>query len=59
VLLESHYIIPNWHISVFRVAYWDRFGRPKINPPYALALDTWWSDPERDQALAAKKSALK
>ena len=59
VLLESHYVIPNWHIDVFRVAYWDRFGRPKINPPYALALESWWIDPALDKALAAKKSALK
>ncbi|HEX4113346.1 MAG TPA: extracellular solute-binding protein [Stellaceae bacterium] len=58
VLLQSHYVIPNWHIDVFRVAYWDKFGRPKQNPPYAFAFDTWWVDPARDRALAANKAKL-
>jgi microcin C transport system substrate-binding protein len=58
VLLESYYVIPNWHIDVFRVAYWDKFGRPKINPPYALALDSWWVDPTLDKTLAANKAKL-
>ena len=59
VLLESHYVIPNWHIDAFRVAYWDRFGRPKTSPPYSLALDSWWIDPALDQALAANKAKLR
>ncbi len=59
VLLRNYYVVPNWHINVFRVAYWDKFGRPKINPPYALALDNWWVDQTRDQTVAAKKSTLK
>jgi microcin C transport system substrate-binding protein len=58
VLLHSYYVIPNWHIDVFRVAYWDKFGRPKINPPYALALDTWWIDPALDKTLQANKAKL-
>ena len=28
VLLYGYYVIPNWHIGDFRVAYWDKFGRP-------------------------------
>ncbi|MGH7073902.1 MAG: extracellular solute-binding protein [Stellaceae bacterium] len=59
VLLESHYVIPNWHIDKFRVAYWDKFGRPRINPPYALALDSWWVDPKKATALAAAKAKLR
>jgi microcin C transport system substrate-binding protein len=59
VLLQSHYVIPNWHIAVFRVAYWDKFGRPKQSPPYSLAFDSWWVDPARDQALAANKAKLR
>ena len=58
MLLESFYVIPNWHIDVFRVAYWDKFGQPKIHPPYALALDTWWVEPGVDKALAANKAKL-
>jgi microcin C transport system substrate-binding protein len=56
ILLESHYVIPNWYLSYFRVASWDKFGHPKISPPYALALDTWWLDQERAQTVEAKKA---
>ncbi len=41
------YAIPNWYLDRFRVAYWDRFGRPENNPPYGFALDTWWVDPDK------------
>ncbi|MDO9709041.1 extracellular solute-binding protein [Paracraurococcus lichenis] len=47
VLLWNDYIIPNWHSSVFRVAYWDKLGRPPRNPKYALAIDSWWVVPDR------------
>jgi microcin C transport system substrate-binding protein len=43
VLLWGHYVVPHWHITSYRVAYWTEFGRPKTNPPYDLALDSWWS----------------
>jgi len=56
VLLQSYYVIPNWHLSYFRVAAWDKFSRPKTSPPYALALDTWWIDQQREQTVEAKKA---
>jgi microcin C transport system substrate-binding protein len=56
VLLQSHYVIPNWYLSYFRVAHWDKFSRPKISPPYALALDTWWIEPQREATVEAKKA---
>ena len=42
VLQWEHMIIPHWHSSGFRVAYWDKFGRPETQPPYNLAFQTWW-----------------
>ncbi|WP_432698701.1 extracellular solute-binding protein [Marinobacterium sp. YM272] len=45
VLQWNHYVIPQYHIAAFRVAYWDKFGMPEINPPYALAVDSWWAKP--------------
>ena len=45
VLLWGHYVIPQWHIPAFRVAYWDRFGRPATSPKYELGFDTWWVRP--------------
>ena len=51
VLQWGFYAIPNWYIDRFRVAYWDRFGRPAQNPPYGLALDTWWVDQQKAARL--------
>ncbi len=42
VLQWHHYVIPQWHIRHFRVAYWDKFARPVIPPKFNLGLDTWW-----------------
>jgi microcin C transport system substrate-binding protein len=47
-LLAGHYVIPHWHITAFRVAYWDRFGRPAVAPRYTLGFDTWWSKVPQD-----------
>ena len=47
VLLWGFYVIPQWHINVYRIAYWNKFARPKIKPKYALGfLDTWWLLPQ-------------
>jgi microcin C transport system substrate-binding protein len=51
VLLWGFYVIPHFHLQAFRVAYWDRFGRPAIAPKYAFGFDTWWIDPKKDAAL--------
>ena len=62
VLLWGHYAIPHWANSVGWIAYWDRFGRPAIEPPYDFGFPntigfqpTWWIDPERDQNLAVQQ----
>ncbi len=51
VLLHGHYVVPNWHVREFRVAYWDKFGRPEVAPDYDLGFDAWWVDPEREEHL--------
>jgi microcin C transport system substrate-binding protein len=43
VLLWNHIIIPHWHISSWRLLYWDKFGRPDITPDYGIGLESWWS----------------
>ncbi|MBF0613864.1 MAG: ABC transporter substrate-binding protein [Magnetococcales bacterium] len=45
VLLAGHYLVPNWHLTYHRVAYWDRFGRPEKTPLYYTPegwLLSWW-----------------
>ncbi|MCE2474945.1 MAG: ABC transporter substrate-binding protein [Alphaproteobacteria bacterium] len=45
VLLHGHYVIPHWHISKFRLIYWNRFGIPPVAPRYGLGFpSTWWYD---------------
>ena len=51
VLTWNHYVIPEWHISMFRVAYWDKFSRPEIIPKYALGEGTWWHDRAKARKL--------
>jgi len=51
VLTWNHYVIPQWHLSMFRVASWDKFSRPAIRPKYALGIDTWWVDPAKERRL--------
>jgi len=58
VLLWNHFVIPQWHNRTFRIAFWDKFGRPERNPRYGLGLDTWWVDAARDRALADARRSL-
>ncbi|MBV1840977.1 extracellular solute-binding protein [Photobacterium ganghwense] len=55
VLQWNFYVIPQWHISQFRVASWDKFSRPAIRPKYALGKDTWWVDPAKVAKLPEKR----
>lgn len=43
VLLWEHYVIPNWYLGAFRIAYWDKFGRPDVRMKYSFGFpQTWW-----------------
>ena len=48
LLLYGHYIIPDGYSDRFRIAYWDRFGRPETLPTHGLSINAWWVDPEKD-----------
>lgn len=58
VLLWNHYVIPQWHITYFRVAYWDKFSRPATQAKYDLAFDAWWVDPVKEAKLAQVKTLI-
>ncbi len=58
VLLWGHYVIPNWHITYDRVAYWNKFSRPKIDPKYGIDLFAWWIDPVKLAALERRGSEV-
>ena len=58
VLQYGYYVIPQFHLAAFRVAYWDKFRRPAVSPKYALGLDTWWVDPTAEKSVEAKKGEV-
>lgn len=51
VLTWNHYVVPHWHLSTFRIAWWKKFARPEIRPKYNLGLSTWWLDQEQARRL--------
>jgi microcin C transport system substrate-binding protein len=54
VLLWNHYVIPQLHNDIYRLAYWNKFGHPEKLPYYGTGFPTtWWIDTE----LAAKLPA--
>ena len=58
VLQYGYYVIPNFHLAAFRVAYWDKLRRPAVSPKYAPGFDTWWLDPAAEKAIEAKKGQV-
>ncbi|KHT47294.1 antibiotic ABC transporter substrate-binding protein [Vibrio sinaloensis] len=55
VLQWNYYVIPQWHLSKYRVAMWDKFERPATMPKYDLGQDTWWVSKEKAQKLPEKR----
>jgi microcin C transport system substrate-binding protein len=57
VLLWQYYVIPHWYIGTYRLAYWDKFGQPKIAPKYGLAVvDSWWIDTSKAPKIDAAQN---
>lgn len=55
VLLAGWYVVPQWHLSAYRVGYWNRFSHPEIAQKHGLGfMDTWWVDPAKAAALTQK-----
>jgi microcin C transport system substrate-binding protein len=42
VLLWGHYVIPQWHINSYRIAYSSKLMKPKIQPDHDIGLFNWW-----------------
>lgn len=50
VLLWGHYVVPNYYVDTWRVAYWNHFQRPATTPLYDYGLLTWWQKPGTETA---------
>jgi microcin C transport system substrate-binding protein len=51
VLLHHHYVVPNWHLRKRRIAYWDKFDRPKAPAKIGTSVNWWWFDPVKAAKL--------
>jgi microcin C transport system substrate-binding protein len=52
VLLFGHYVIPQWHLRMQRVLFWDKFSRPERTPRSGTSIDYWWFDDAKATRLA-------
>lgn len=56
VLLWGHYVVPNYYLDSWRVAYWDHLERPPAPPLYDPGLFTWWHKPDAAAPRPAKET---
>jgi microcin C transport system substrate-binding protein len=57
VLLSGYYVIPNWHVRVQRILYWDKFSRPVVTPKTGTSIAYWWFDPAKAAHLEEMRKA--
>ena len=51
-LRAMHIWVPQWTKGSHTMAYWDKFGKPDMKPPFGRAIvETWWIDPVKEAAL--------
>ena len=56
VLLWNYYMVPDFYRAEQFLPYWNRFGYPEPNPPYAIGFPAlWWWDEEKAKTTAANK----
>ncbi|RAU45765.1 MULTISPECIES: extracellular solute-binding protein [unclassified Pseudomonas] len=56
-LLWGYYVIPNWHIKTWRLAYWNHLGHPKTSPLYDIGTMTWWVKPDTPPAISVQPAS--
>jgi microcin C transport system substrate-binding protein len=59
VLTWNSYVIPQWTLNKFRLAYWDKFSRPAILPRYdstAGVTSVWWLDTAKEAKLPSRNA---
>lgn len=44
ILMWEQYVVPLYHRSGFRVAYWNTLAHPKLNSTYGPVIETWWTN---------------
>lgn len=44
VLLWGWFVVPQWHLGSYRLAFWDVFGHPPKPMRAGFDIDSWWID---------------
>ena len=57
VLQWGFYVIPNWHIKSWRVAYSNHIGHPAVPPLYDIGTTTWWVKPNTPPVTSINPSS--
>ncbi|HVC52180.1 MAG TPA: extracellular solute-binding protein [Stellaceae bacterium] len=55
VLQYGYYMVPQFHLGAYWIAYWDKFRRPAVVPKYGVGLSTWWVDLAAQKAIDAER----
>jgi microcin C transport system substrate-binding protein len=55
VLLNGHYVIPNWHLRRQRILYWDKYDRPETPTRRGTSINWWWFDPVKAADLERRR----
>jgi len=58
VLQWQFYVIPQWTVDNYRLAYWDKFGMPATKSKYGVTSG-WWIDAEKERRVNAAKAQLR
>ncbi|MDR3439181.1 extracellular solute-binding protein [Telmatospirillum sp.] len=51
LLLWGDYVIPQWHMAVDHLAFWNRFVLPVVTPESGPQLMAWWIDSTKPSLL--------
>jgi microcin C transport system substrate-binding protein len=57
VLLSGYYVIPNWHLRMQRILYWNKFSRPQLTPRTGTSTSYWWFDEAKAAQLEAERGS--
>ncbi len=58
VLQWNYFVVPNFHLAAYRIAYWDKFSLPpkRPDPLFSPGTSGWWIDPQKAKAVEAAKT---
>jgi microcin C transport system substrate-binding protein len=56
-LLWNYLVVPHWHITADRVAYWNVISRPETSPAYGIDFNTWFFNETNAELIRQQQAA--